>query len=86
MMLISGGTGEPIGRPLKMPESKEIYISPVIHERRDGSQYILFGSGGETVGGKPSLTLLKVKRVGKNRSIKSTPSIFVLTTWNLKTT
>lgn len=54
MMLISGGTGEPIGRPLKMPESKEIYISPVIHERRDGSQYILFGSGGETVGGKPS--------------------------------
>ncbi|XP_062612020.1 protein FAM234B-like [Saccostrea cucullata] len=51
LMLISGGTGEPIGRPLKMPESKEIYISPVIHERRDGSQYILFGSGGETVGG-----------------------------------
>lgn len=51
MMLISGGTGEPIGHPLKMPESKEIYISPVIHERRDGSQYILFGSGGETVGG-----------------------------------
>lgn len=65
MMLISGGTGEPIGRPLKMPESKEIYISPVIHERRDGSQYILFGSGGETVGGKPLLNLLRVKRVGK---------------------
>lgn len=86
MMLISGGTGEPIGRPLKMPESKEIYISPVIHERRDGSHYILFGSGGETVGGKPSLTLLKVKRVGKKRSIKSTPSIFVLTAWNYKTT
>ncbi|XP_061162239.1 protein FAM234B-like [Saccostrea echinata] len=51
LMLMSGATGEPIGRPLKMPESKEIYISPVIHERRDGSQYILFGSGGETVGG-----------------------------------
>ena len=60
-MLLSGGTGEPIGRPLKMPESKEIYISTVIHERRDGSQYILYGSGGETVGG----TSRPIRRRGK---------------------
>lgn len=51
LMMISGGTGKQIGRQLEMPEDKETYMSPVIHERRDGSQYILFGSGGETVGG-----------------------------------
>ena len=27
-------------------------MSPVIHERKDGSQYILIGTGGETVDGE----------------------------------
>ena len=49
--MVSGATGVPIGRPIITPEDKETYISPVIHERRDGSQYVLYGSGGETVGG-----------------------------------
>ncbi|OWF47957.1 protein FAM234B-like [Mizuhopecten yessoensis] len=51
LMMISGRTGLPIGTHLDLPEHKEVYISPVLHERRDGSQYILYGSGGETVGG-----------------------------------
>ncbi|XP_033752716.1 uncharacterized protein LOC117336335 isoform X1 [Pecten maximus] len=51
LMMISGRTGMPIGTHLEIPEQKEVYISPVLHERRDGSQYILYGSGGETVGG-----------------------------------
>lgn len=49
--MIDGATGQPIGRHLELPEKKETYMSPVIHQRRDGSQYILYGSGGETVGG-----------------------------------
>ncbi|KAK3602624.1 hypothetical protein CHS0354_034208 [Potamilus streckersoni] len=51
LMLVSGATGKIIGRHLEMPEDKETYMSPVIHQRMDGSQYILYGSGGETVGG-----------------------------------
>ncbi|KAK3087336.1 hypothetical protein FSP39_004814, partial [Pinctada imbricata] len=51
IVMVSGATGVPIGRPLITPEDKETYMSPVIHERRDGSQYVLIGSGGETVGG-----------------------------------
>ncbi|KAL3842081.1 hypothetical protein ACJMK2_020146 [Sinanodonta woodiana] len=51
LMMISGATGKIIGRHLEMPEDKETYMSPVIHQRMDGSQYILYGSGGETVGG-----------------------------------
>lgn len=65
MMLIFGGMGELIGYFLKMLEFKEIYIFFVIYECRDGFQYILFGSGGEMVGGKLLLKLLRVKRVGK---------------------
>ncbi|CAH1793762.1 unnamed protein product [Owenia fusiformis] len=52
LIMISGKTGKMLGKKyLKMPEDKELYMSPVIHRRRDGSQYILFGSGGETVPG-----------------------------------
>ncbi|XP_046574702.1 protein FAM234A-like [Haliotis rubra] len=51
LMMLSGATGQPIGRPLEMPENKETYCAPVLHTLRDGSQYILYGSGGETVGG-----------------------------------
>lgn len=49
--MINGATGQIMGRYLDMPEDKEMYISPVVHQRRDGSMYILYGSGGETVGG-----------------------------------
>ena len=51
-MLISGRTGKPIGNYMTTPNSRETYMSPVIHERKDGSQYILLGTGGETVDGK----------------------------------
>ncbi|XP_063400956.1 protein FAM234B-like [Mytilus trossulus] len=51
LIMINGATGQIMGRYLDMPEDKEMYISPVVHQRRDGSMYILYGSGGETVGG-----------------------------------
>ena len=52
IILISGRTGIPIGKYMTTPNSRETYMSPVIHERKDGSQYVLLGTGGETVSGK----------------------------------
>ncbi len=52
LILLSGATGKMVGRYLEMPESKETYMSPVMHRRKDGSMYILFGHGGETVTGR----------------------------------
>ncbi|XP_069123099.1 protein FAM234B-like [Argopecten irradians] len=52
LLILSGATGESVGqRYLKMPDSKETYFSPVMYTCQDGSQYILFGSGGETIPG-----------------------------------
>ncbi|XP_064624748.1 uncharacterized protein LOC135486131 isoform X2 [Lineus longissimus] len=50
LILLSGATGEPIGRYLDMPNRKETYMSPVLHVNAD-TGYVLFGSGGETVEG-----------------------------------
>ncbi|KAJ8319425.1 hypothetical protein KUTeg_004516 [Tegillarca granosa] len=52
LIVFSGATGKSFGeRYLNMPENKETYMSPVIYTCKDGSQYIFFGSGGETVPG-----------------------------------
>ncbi|XP_048762012.2 uncharacterized protein LOC125670712 [Ostrea edulis] len=52
LIMLDGKTGKGMGlRCLEMPHSKESYQSPVVYTYRDGSQYILFGSGGETVPG-----------------------------------
>lgn len=51
--MLDGRTGEGMGvRSLDMPNSKESYQSPVMYTYSDGSQYILLGSGGETIPGK----------------------------------
>lgn len=51
LILLDGATGKSLGRFLNMPQGRETYMSPVLHTMKDGSQYILFGSGGETVPG-----------------------------------
>ncbi|KAK7469683.1 hypothetical protein BaRGS_00036312 [Batillaria attramentaria] len=51
VILLSGATGKPLGRYLEIPDSKETYMSPVIHKTANGSSCFLFGSGGETVPG-----------------------------------
>jgi hypothetical protein len=52
IFMYSGSTGRQIGsRYLEMPEKKETYMSPVLHVQKDGSAYLLLGSGGETVPG-----------------------------------
>jgi len=35
-----------------MSKFKETYMSPALHTTRDGSQYVLYGQGGETARGK----------------------------------
>ena len=52
LMVLRGSTGEKMGRSLEIPDHKESYLSPVTYTANDGSQYILMGSGGETVAGK----------------------------------
>ncbi|XP_067662183.1 protein FAM234B-like isoform X2 [Haliotis asinina] len=51
LIILSGATGKPLGKYLVLPDSKETYMTPVKYTARDGSQYLLFGSGGETVPG-----------------------------------
>jgi len=51
LILLDGATGKSIGRYLAMPGGLETYVSPVLHTLDDGSTYILFGHGGETVPG-----------------------------------
>lgn len=49
---MNGATGERIGGKFRMPDGKESYSLPVVLSKPDRSQYILFGSGGETVPGR----------------------------------
>ncbi|KAI0236790.1 hypothetical protein LSAT2_012668 [Lamellibrachia satsuma] len=51
LALVDGSNGQSLGRYLNMSRYKETYISPVLHTTKDGSQYILYGEGGETVKG-----------------------------------
>ena len=51
LVMLDGATGRTKGKYLEMPEPRETYMSPVMHTRKDGSQYVLFGDGGESVPG-----------------------------------
>lgn len=51
MLAMNSATGEVIGKPFLIPDFKESYTLPVVYTFPDGSQYIIFGSGGETVSG-----------------------------------
>lgn len=51
IMLVSGSNGSLISK-LRTPDYKETYMSPIIHDfLNDGQQYVLFGTGGETIKG-----------------------------------
>ena len=51
LLVLRGKTGKSIGRGYRMPDGHETYMSPVIMTVQDNSKIVLFGSGGETVGG-----------------------------------
>lgn len=50
--MLNGATGSKIGRVFPIPDGKESYTLPIVYTWADGSQYIVFGSGGETVPGR----------------------------------
>lgn len=50
-MVLSGSTGKLIGRKLATPDGRESYSLATVYTFPDGSQYIFFGTGGETVSG-----------------------------------
>ena len=51
LMVISSLTGQLIAKAVS-PDSAEIYCSPIIHNTQNNTnQWILFGTGGETLGG-----------------------------------
>jgi hypothetical protein len=52
--MLDGKSGRSLGKVLNLTDSegeKETYMSPILHHTQDGSMYILYGTGGETVGG-----------------------------------
>jgi len=52
VVVVSGRTGDMIGeRTLPIPNDHESYSLPTVYNMPDGSQYIFFGSGGETIQG-----------------------------------
>ena len=59
LVAVSGKTGEKLIDPIPMPDGHESYISPILFKLNGKREFILFGSGGETVGG--SLWALEVR-------------------------
>lgn len=49
-MIVSGKSGEVL-QWVGTPDEKESYYSPQLLTRPDGTDYVLFGTGGETHGG-----------------------------------
>jgi len=59
LMVISGRDGSLIARA-EMPDGKETYLSPIVYDfGGDGEVTIIFGSGGETIGGHLFRTTLR---------------------------
>ncbi len=54
LILVDGSDGRSLGRYMNLTRRKDTKISPILHTTKDGSQYILYGSGGETVKGRGS--------------------------------
>ena len=49
-MIFSGKTGRVL-RWVKVPDERESYLSPVIYSQKDGTDMVVFGTGGETHSG-----------------------------------
>lgn len=61
LLILSSASGQLIGeRKLAIPDHKETHCDQVIYEQPDKSQYILFGSGGETSAGMSDLDISHV--------------------------
>jgi len=50
VMVISGADGKVLATRA-VPDGAETYASPVVYRRRDGQAWVIFGTGGESLGG-----------------------------------
>jgi outer membrane protein assembly factor BamB len=50
LAVISGADGRVL-KVQMLPDSSETYASPIVYRRRDGAEWVLIGTGGETHGG-----------------------------------
>lgn len=50
LLVFSGKTGEVL-RWVRTPDERETYFSPVIYTKKDSTELVLFGTGGETHAG-----------------------------------
>ena len=67
ILTFSGRTGKVLGWQ-EAPDHRESYYSPVLYRRRDASDFVLFGTGGETHGG--SLWLITLGDLLKGQILK----------------
>lgn len=51
VVVVSGLTGQQLSEHILTPDAKETYSSPIMYTLHDGTDLILFGSGGETATG-----------------------------------
>ena len=63
LVVISGRTGSRLMEPILMPDGHETYCSPVLFEL-EGTELVLFGSGGETISGSLWAVSLQSIRLG----------------------
>lgn len=63
-MIFSGKDGKVL-RQAVVPDGRESYYSPVLYQRKDGTEVVLFGTGGETHSG--SLWMIALTDLYKGR-------------------
>ncbi|KAL8612256.1 hypothetical protein ACOMHN_038168 [Nucella lapillus] len=81
VVLMNGRTGKVL-RWMVVPEGKETYYSPQVYQQADGTQVVLFGTGGETHGGSLwviTLKHLKAGRIDMARAVYTDPHKGVMT-------
>ena len=61
IILLSGRTGKKLMEPVLVPDMHESYSNPVLFTDRGANKFVLFGTGGETIGG--SLWAISVESI-----------------------
>lgn len=77
IILLSGSNGKVL-QWVQTPDGKETYYSPQLLTGVDGTDYVLFGTGGENSGGGLYILSLTDLRNGAGNNVKSFRLTFVI--------
>lgn len=69
ILLFSGKDGKVL-REMTVPDGRESYYSPVVYQRKDGTEVVLFGTGGETHSGSLWMITLSDLYKGKIQRVR----------------